>query len=156
MMSHKFVIFLTPLPPQSPIFVTSFSSIPYCSNSEYWTQKHTQSENIHSITLDVHVLEAERLLNTRIKLFNSSTVISFGRTREVEAQFQIEASDPYPPNKQRTDLGTLVVLSSSSSVTFLPYALRTCVTKKLTFSPPLCMTSFMKVPHITCKSQNIK
>ena len=27
---------------------------------------------------------------------------------------------------------------------------------KLTFSPPLCMTSFMKVPHIKCKSQKIK
>ena len=36
--------------------------------------------------------------------------MSFGRTRVVEAQFQIEAPDPYPPNKWRTDLGTLVVL----------------------------------------------
>ena len=26
-----------------------------------------------------------------------------GRTRLVEAQFQIKALDPYPPNKQRTD-----------------------------------------------------
>ena len=40
-----------------------------------------------------------------------------GRTRVVEAKFQIEAPDPYPPNKWRTDLGTLVVLSGSSSVT---------------------------------------
>ena len=35
--------------------VTSFSSIPYCRNSEYWPQKQTQSGNIHSIILDVHV-----------------------------------------------------------------------------------------------------
>ena len=32
--------------------------------------------------------------------------------------YQIEAPDPFPPNKRRTDLGTPVVLSSSSSVTF--------------------------------------
>ena len=37
--------------------------------------------------------------------------------RVVEAQFQIEAPDPYPSNKQRSDLGTLVVLSGFSSVT---------------------------------------
>ena len=37
------------------IYVTSFSSISYWSNNEYWTQKHTQSDNIHSIPLDVHV-----------------------------------------------------------------------------------------------------
>ena len=42
------------------MFVTSFSSISYCSNSEYWTQKCIQSESIHSIILDVHVLKAER------------------------------------------------------------------------------------------------
>ena len=47
------------------------------------------------------------------------TVISFGRTRAAEAQFQIEAPDPFPPNKRRTDLGTLVVLSGSSSVTHI-------------------------------------
>ena len=53
--------------------VTSFFSISYCSNSEYWTQKR--------------------------------------------AQVQIKAPDPYLPNKRRTDLGMLVVLSGSSSVT---------------------------------------
>ena len=37
------------------IDITSFSSIPYWSNSEYWPQKQSQSGNIHSITLDVHV-----------------------------------------------------------------------------------------------------
>ena len=42
------------------VYVTSFSSIPYCSKRENWTQKRTQSENIHSIILDVHVLKAER------------------------------------------------------------------------------------------------
>ena len=36
------------------IHVTSFSSISYCSNSEYWTQKYTQNGNIHSIILDVY------------------------------------------------------------------------------------------------------
>ena len=40
--------------------VTSFSSISYCSISEYWTQKPIQSESIHSTILDVHVLKAER------------------------------------------------------------------------------------------------
>ena len=39
--------------------VTSFYSISYCSNSEYWTQKHTQNESIHSVILDVYVLKAE-------------------------------------------------------------------------------------------------
>ena len=29
------------------IYVTSFSSISFCSNCEYWTQKRTQSESIH-------------------------------------------------------------------------------------------------------------
>ena len=37
----------------------------------------------------------------------------------VEAQFQIRAPDPYPLLKRRTDLGTLVVLSASSSVTLI-------------------------------------
>ena len=35
------------------IYVTSFSSISYCNISEYWTQKHAQNGNIHSIILDV-------------------------------------------------------------------------------------------------------
>ena len=37
------------------INVTSFSSISYWSNREYWTQKCTQIGNIHSIILDVYV-----------------------------------------------------------------------------------------------------
>ena len=37
------------------IYVTSFSIISYCINSEYWTQKRTQNGNIHSIILDVYV-----------------------------------------------------------------------------------------------------
>ena len=41
------------------INVTSFSSISYYSNSEYWTQKSTHSESIHSVILDVYVLKAE-------------------------------------------------------------------------------------------------
>ena len=34
------------------VFVTSFSSISYCSNIEYWSQKQAQSGNIHSIIFD--------------------------------------------------------------------------------------------------------
>ena len=45
--------------PIRQIYVTSSYSIPYCSNSEYWTQKRTQSESIYSIILDVHVSKAE-------------------------------------------------------------------------------------------------
>ena len=37
------------------INITSFSSISYWSNSEYWIQKHMQNGNIHFIILDVHV-----------------------------------------------------------------------------------------------------
>ena len=52
--------------------VTSFSSISYFSNSEYWTQKRAQSESIHSTILDVHVLKAERqnspFLSVQLKL----------------------------------------------------------------------------------------
>ena len=46
---------------KSTINVTSFSSILYYSNSEYWTQKHAQSGNIHSIILDIYVEKAEHL-----------------------------------------------------------------------------------------------
>ena len=77
------------------MYVTSFSSISYRSNGEYWTQKRTQSESIHSVILDVYVLKAEPVM----------------------AQFQIEAPDPYTPHKWRTDLGMLVVLSAPDSVT---------------------------------------
>ena len=34
--------------------VTSFSSISYRSNDEYWSQTQVQSGNIHSTILDVH------------------------------------------------------------------------------------------------------
>ena len=36
-------------------YVTSFYSISHCSNSEYLSQIQTQSGNIHSTILDVHV-----------------------------------------------------------------------------------------------------
>ena len=39
------------------INVTSFSNISYSSNSEYWPQISQQNDSIHSIILDVHVLE---------------------------------------------------------------------------------------------------
>ena len=51
----------------SPIYFTSFSSISYWSNSEYWTQKCAQSGNIHSIILDVHVGWQSTHLNTIIR-----------------------------------------------------------------------------------------
>ena len=77
------------------INVTRFSSIPHCSNSELLIIR-TSEKNFLT-------------LRTYSKLF--------WRTRLIEAQFQIEAIDPYPLNKQRTDLGMLVVLSIVSSVT---------------------------------------
>ena len=43
------------------INVTSFSSISYWSNTEYWPQKHTQSGNINSIILDVHAVKQSAL-----------------------------------------------------------------------------------------------
>ena len=38
----------------SGIYVTSFSSILYWSNIEYWTKKHTQSGNIHYYQQALH------------------------------------------------------------------------------------------------------
>ena len=40
---------------KNPIYITSFSSTPCCSNSEHWTQNCIQSGNIHSIILVVYV-----------------------------------------------------------------------------------------------------
>ena len=54
--------------------VTSFSSISYCSNSEYWPQKHVQSGNIHSKILDVYV-ERQSAQNYIEHQFHSSTTI---------------------------------------------------------------------------------
>ena len=50
--SHKII--------QDSVYVTSSSSISYCSNSEYWSQKFAQSGNIHSITLDVERQSAQK------------------------------------------------------------------------------------------------
>ena len=47
---------------QASIHVTSFYSISYWSNSEYWFQKHAQSRNIRFIILDVCV-ERQRAQN---------------------------------------------------------------------------------------------
>ena len=49
--------------------------------------------------------------------FNCSNCCFIWGTRATEAQFQIKEPDPYPLLKGRTDLGMLVVLSASSSVT---------------------------------------
>ena len=60
------------------INVTSFSSISYWSNSEYWTQKRIQSESIYSTILDVHVWKAERqicpFLSVQLKLDKDLTL----------------------------------------------------------------------------------
>ena len=60
------------------INVTSPSSIPYCSNSDYWTQKHTQIESIHSIILDVHVLKG----NSPIL-----PIVEYDRAHQLRTQF---------------------------------------------------------------------
>ena len=44
------------------MYVTSFYSSSYWSNSEYWSQKRTQSGNIQSIILDVHAVKQSALL----------------------------------------------------------------------------------------------
>ena len=59
-----------------------------------------------------------QIVKDNIQLF---AVISFGRSRVVEAQFQIEAPDPY--------LGMLVVLSNTSSITYI-YSTETRTLKK--------------------------
>ena len=52
-----------------------------------------------------------RYSNTWIKnILTLRNKIIWG-TRPVKAQFQIKATDPYPPNIRRTDFGTLVVLT---------------------------------------------
>ena len=57
-------------------------------------------------------LKAVMFLN--LKSLTLRTVKSFGRTRVVEDQFQIEAPDPYPPNKQHASSPV-----RSSSVTYI-------------------------------------
>ena len=74
------------------------------------TQKRTQSESIHSIILDVHVLKAERLT---LRVF-----IHIQGTRAIETQFHTGNPDPYP-HQRRTELGTLVILSTFDSVTYI-------------------------------------
>ena len=69
------------------INVTSFSSISYCCNSEYQTQKHAQSGNIHSIILYVHVS------------WQSAQNFPFNwETRQGEARIPDRGFDPYPHN----------------------------------------------------------
>ena len=53
--------------------------------------------------------------------FNSSNFHFIQGTRAVEAQFQIEAPDPYLLLKRRTDLGMQVVLSTINFITYLYY-----------------------------------
>ena len=49
-------------------YVTSFSSISYQSNSEYWSQKQAQSGNIHSIILGKDRFQVEALTLIQIIL----------------------------------------------------------------------------------------
>ena len=65
--------------------------------------------------LNVH----QALINEYINFLTLRTFELCGKIRRREAQFQIKAPDPYPPNKQRTDLGTQVFLSSISAVTHI-------------------------------------
>ena len=55
------------------IYVTSFSSISYWSNSKYWPQKHIQSGNIHYFTLFCQ------------------SVFFFGKQDWVKTEYQTEA-----------------------------------------------------------------
>ena len=97
------------------------SSVFHTVVTEYWSQKRTQSESIHSSTiLYVRVLKLLRHSRHLKKHFNSKFLFHPG-TRAVEAQFQIEAPDPYPLLKRRTKLGMQVVLSAINSVTILAY-----------------------------------
>ena len=75
------------------IEATSFSSIPYWSNSEHWSQKLTQSGNIHSILLDVYD-GWQSAQNFPLKINCSTllhlTVSLFGKQDWVKTEFQIE------------------------------------------------------------------
>ena len=74
------------------IYVTSFYSIQYCSNSEYCSQKCCWNDSIHSTVLDVHALisGATKFLSSRlnIPLDGSTTLVQ-------HTIFQIEEPDPY-------------------------------------------------------------
>ena len=67
----------------STINVTSFSSILYCSSSEYWPKKCTQSGNIRFIILDVYVERQSPLLICIESLIPKQTfdVIKRGETK---------------------------------------------------------------------------
>ena len=69
------------------IYVTSFSSIPYWSSSKYWPQKQSQSGNIHSIILDVHVSWQS---TQNFPFFSRPSVSLFMEQDWAETEFQIE------------------------------------------------------------------
>ena len=50
------------------IYVTSFSSISYCNNSEIGLKKNILNDNIHSTILDVHVLKTT--YNSKFETFH--------------------------------------------------------------------------------------
>ena len=70
------------------IHVTSFFNISYWNNSEYWSQKHSQSGSIHSIN-KMSMLQAWALNKT---LFNSCERLLLG-TLNWTQKLEIEASD---------------------------------------------------------------
>ena len=99
--------------PSKFLYVTSFSSISYWSNSDYWPQKHVQSGNIHSKILDVYVERqsaqnfiflpflhidhqfhsASMILIKNLTLFRPSLIL--GEQDWERASFLIEASGPH-------------------------------------------------------------
>ena len=68
--------------------VTSFSSIPYCSNSEYWTQKLTTEGKTNESALD-HIYISSSLNNSKTRKADESSTDNvpiiaevMGETRE--------------------------------------------------------------------------
>ena len=60
---------------QHVIHVNSFCNISYCSNSEYWSQKPTQSGNIYSTILDVYDGQ-QRVSSRELKTFLLSKTLT--------------------------------------------------------------------------------
>ena len=76
--------------------VTSFSSISYCSNSEYWAQKHVQSGNIQFNSLPTFLILGEQdwdRASFQIKVSDLILLISEGRLRHASgpAHYNIES-----------------------------------------------------------------
>ena len=57
------------------VYYYSFCNISYCSNSEYWSQKPTQSGNIYSTILDVYDGQ-QRVSSRELKTFLLSKTLT--------------------------------------------------------------------------------